>query len=197
MCEHRCVESCIGDEPGIVVCVECGEMFDIKPGQLIIVDNPLTFAREVKMKRISRTKYFMTIAQTVAKRGTCPRASVGAVVVNSKNRILGTGYNGSPPFHPHCLDEGCKIVTVNDEEGKSKEYCIRTIHAEVNAVLTVQNQDDSLIMYSTHHPCFECIKVIAARGISRVFYLHDYTDPKWERIKGEYRDRLEIIKVDI
>jgi dCMP deaminase len=132
--------------------------------------------------RLSRDEYFMGIARTVARRGTCSRAYVGAVVVSSRNRILGTGYNGSPPGHPHCLDVGCKTIVV-----ENKTYCIRTIHAEVNAVLTVQDHSDRLTLYTTHHPCFECIKVLAAKGIQEVKYLEEYTDPKWEMIRNEYR----------
>jgi dCMP deaminase len=135
----------------------------------------------IKPRRLSRDEYFMQIARTVAKRGTCPRAEVGAVVVGSNNRILGAGYNGSPPGHPHCLDVGCKLVMV-----EGKQYCIRTIHAEVNAVLTVVESSDKLTLYCTHHPCFECIKVIAAKGITSVIYSAEYIDPKWEMIKDEY-----------
>lgn len=132
--------------------------------------------------RLNRDDYFMGIAKLVAQRSTCPRASVGAVVVDSRNRIVGAGYNGSPPGHPHCLDVGCATVHLED-----KTYCIRTIHAEVNAVLTVHNHSDKLILYSTHFPCFECLKVLAARGIIDVKYLVGYIDPKWEKIKDEYR----------
>ena len=131
--------------------------------------------------RLGRDEYFMEIARTVARRSTCLRASVGAVVVSSRNRILGTGYNGSPPGHPHCLDVGCKTIVVAD-----KTYCIRTIHAEANAILTVESSTDKLLLYSTHRPCFECIKVIAAKGITEVVYSEEYTDPKWELIKDEY-----------
>ncbi len=137
--------------------------------------------KQLKGERLDRDSYFMAIARTVAQRSTCPRANVGAVVVGSRNRILGTGYNGSPPGHPHCIDVGCKTIEV-----ANKTYCIRTIHAEVNAVLTVLDQSDRLTLYSTHFPCFECIKVIASRGITEVKYIVEYTDPKWEAIKGEY-----------
>lgn len=133
------------------------------------------------MERLNRDTYFMEIARTVARRGTCPRASVGAVVVSGRNRILGTGYNGSPPGHPHCLDVGCKTIEV-----EKKTYCIRTIHAEINSILTVVDQSDSLVLYSTHRPCFECMKVIVAKGITEIVYSEEYTDPKWKAIENEY-----------
>ena len=37
----------------------------------------------------------MQIARVVARRSTCLRRNVGAVIVNEK-RILATGYNGAP-----------------------------------------------------------------------------------------------------
>jgi len=70
--------------------------------------------------------YFIRIASEVAMRSTCPRASVGAVIVKD-NRILSTGYNGAPAGKPHCIDEGCII-----DEGD--DHCQRTIHAETNAI---------------------------------------------------------------
>lgn len=141
-------------------------------------------------ERLGRDEYFLEIAGIVARRSTCPRAQVGAVVVNQRNRILGTGYNGSPPGHPHCLDVGCSIVTVGE-----KQYCIRTIHAEVNALLTVEPSTDILMMYSTHKPCFECIKVIVAKGITVIKYREEYMDPKWEKIQHEYTSKLTLIRI--
>ena len=130
-------------------------------------------------ERVGRDEYFMGIAEMVARRSTCPRLSVGAVVIDGRNRILGTGYNGSPPGHPHCHHVGCKML-----EG----HCIRTIHAEVNAItyLTVGSSADTLTMYSTHRPCFECLKVIVSKGITVIKYREEYTDQKWEIIKDEY-----------
>lgn len=76
------------------------------------------------MKRPDWNTYFINIAKEVAKRSTCPRASVGAVIVKD-NRILSTGYNGAPPGEPHCTDVGCLM---------ENNHCERTIHAETNAV---------------------------------------------------------------
>ena len=167
------------------------DLSKVVAGGLVFVDH----ASDVQVipmnpERMSRDAYFMGVAHLVAKRGTCPRAEVGAVVVSSKNRILGTGYNGSPPGHVHCLDAGCKTIEV---EGKT--YCIRTIHAEVNAVLTVEPTTDSLTLYCTHHPCFECIKVLAAKGITSVVYEKDYNDPKWEALKHEYSGKINFRRI--
>ncbi len=77
------------------------------------------------MARPDWDTYFIRIAKEVAARSTCQRASVGAVIVK-ENRILATGYNGAPEGEDHCTEEGCRMY-----DG----HCIRTIHAEENAIL--------------------------------------------------------------
>ena len=79
----------------------------------------------VPSQRPSWDQYFMRIAFEVAKRSTCPRAAVGAVIVRDK-RILTTGYNGSPSGLPHCTEVGCLMVN---------DHCVRTLHAEQNAII--------------------------------------------------------------
>jgi dCMP deaminase len=109
--------------------------------------------------------YFMDIAFQVAERSTCPRRSVGALVVKDK-RIKGTGYNGSPAGLAHCLDEGCLMVN---------NHCIRTIHAEINALLECTPAERrGATIYVTDRPCAECAKCIINCGISRVVFARDY-----------------------
>ena len=76
------------------------------------------------MHRPDWDTYFILIAMAVSKRSTCPRASVGAVIVKD-NRILATGYNGAAEGMPHCIDEGCIIVD---------NHCVTAEHAEINAI---------------------------------------------------------------
>ncbi|KKM77674.1 hypothetical protein LCGC14_1367660 [marine sediment metagenome] len=57
-----------------------------------------------KPDRISWDEYFFKIAELVATRATCPRKSVGSVLVKDK-KIIGTGYNGAKSGEPHCLDD--------------------------------------------------------------------------------------------
>lgn len=109
--------------------------------------------------RPSWDEYFRLIATTVAMRASCPRASVGAVIVSPDNRILATGYNGAPSGEPHCLDEGCMV-----EDG----HCQRALHAEVNAVAVAARHGTVLNgarIYCTLEPCRECVKVLKAAGI--------------------------------
>ena len=85
------------------------------------------------MGRPSWKDYFMDITNLVAKRSTCLRRSVGAILVKNK-RILATGYNGAPSGVPHCLDIGCLRVKMEIASGQRHELC-RGIHAEQNAII--------------------------------------------------------------
>ncbi len=82
-------------------------------------------ATGLTMSRPSWDEYFMQVAFVVATRATCPRRSVGAVIVLDK-RILATGYNGAPRGLAHCTEVGCHLVA---------GHCIRALHAEQNAIL--------------------------------------------------------------
>lgn len=119
------------------------------------------------MKRIDTDHYFLEIAQVVAKRGTCPKAQVGAVLVKNKS-IISTGYNGSPRGVDHCVDAGC-----NEEAG----HCQRAVHAEMNAVLQAARHGNSTqesTMYCTHFPCNHCLKGLINSGIKKIVYAKPY-----------------------
>lgn len=121
------------------------------------------------MARPSWDEYFMELAQVVAKRSTCNRRSVGAVLVRDK-RILTTGYNGSPPGQPHCIDEGCLM-----HEG----HCVRAIHAEQNAIIQGALHGIDLrgsTCYVTSAPCVHCSKMLIAAGVRRIVYMDEYTE---------------------
>jgi dCMP deaminase len=111
--------------------------------------------------------YFMKIAYAVSERSTCDRAFVGCVLVLEK-RILTTGFNGSPAGQPHCDDMGHLIV-----EG----HCVRTIHAETNAIIQAALHGVSTkgsTCYVTHFPCINCAKVLINAGISRLVFSVSY-----------------------
>lgn len=111
----------------------------------------------------------MQITLQVARRSTCPRAAVGAVIVRDK-RILTTGYNGAPRGLAHCTEVGCLMVN---------GHCVRTLHAEQNAIIqgALHGVDVSgSTLYVTHQPCLVCAKMIINAGIERVVYGGDYPD---------------------
>ena len=120
------------------------------------------------MNRMSWNEYFMEITKLVASRSTCDRALVGCVLVNSDNRIVSTGYNGSVAGNPHCDDVGHTM-----REG----HCIATIHAEMNALLYCAKEGISVKgckAYVTHFPCLNCTKALIQSGISEIYYLESY-----------------------
>ena len=116
-------------------------------------------------------QYFLDIAFQVRDRSTCRSLKVGAVVVKD-NRIKGTGYNGSPSKMAHCDDVGCMMRA---------NHCVRTIHAEVNALLECSPEErKGATIYVTARPCAECSKLIINSGITRVVYAQDYhVDYDW------------------
>lgn len=128
--------------------------------------------------RPSWDEYFIDLAFTVSKRGTCPRLDVGAVIVKQR-RILTTGYSGSPVGMPHCTEVGCLLKKSFAEDGTIKENCVRTAHAEQNAIVQAAMHGvnlDGSTMYITNEPCPVCAKMIINAGIKRVVAARRYHD---------------------
>lgn len=148
-------------------------------------------------KRLEWDRYFLKICRVVAERSTCNRAKVGAVIV--KNRmILATGYNGSPAGHPHCTDAGCLVVASQNADGTTEENCIRTIHAEINAIAQAAKNGvmiDGADIYITHSPCMNCLKVLLNTGINRICFEKEY---KLNRVQWLLDPRpVEMVRVDM
>lgn len=115
--------------------------------------------------RLSRPQMFMEIAHIVAKRSTCMRLNVGAVIVVNR-RIVSIGYNGSPPGDPHCLGDNCP---------GAKHGCTTTIHAEENALKYMPAVEGPGDLYVTDSPCSRCFNLIVNSGvIRRVFFETPY-----------------------
>jgi len=128
-------------------------------------------------KRPSWDEYFLDICRLVAKRSTCLRRHVGAVIVKEK-RILTTGYNGAPSGLEHCEKTGCMREQMNIPSGERHELC-RALHAEMNAILQAAQYGISLegsMIYCTNHPCIICAKMIINAGINRIVVLENYPD---------------------
>jgi len=127
--------------------------------------------------RPSIDEYFLEIATVVAKRSTCLRNEVGAVIVRDK-RIISTGYNGAPSNIEHCLDIGCIREEQNIESGTRHEMC-RAVHAEQNAIIQAALHGvgtAGATLYCTHQPCILCAKMIINANIKRVVYITPYPD---------------------
>ncbi len=123
--------------------------------------------------RINRPQMFMEIAHTVAKRSTCMRLNVGAVIVDGRS-IISIGYNGSPAGEPHCSDDNCA----------DQVKCDKTIHAEINALNHMPPRPDlpeewkgrarlgpPLDMYVTDSPCALCFDhLMETHKFGRIFF---------------------------
>lgn len=119
----------------------------------------------------------MAIAEQVGGRATCLRRSIGAVLVKDK-RILATGYNGVPSGLAHCEDVGCIRDQRGIPSGTQHELC-RGIHAEQNAVIQAAKHGtaiDGATVYTTHHPCVLCAKILINAGITDIVYREAYPD---------------------
>ncbi|MCI5775569.1 MAG: ComE operon protein 2 [Aerococcus sp.] len=119
------------------------------------------------VERIPWDQYFLAQSLILSLRSTCQRLMVGAVIVRDK-RIIAGGYNGSVSGDDHCVDAGCYL-----EDG----HCMRTIHAEMNALLQCAKfgaSTDGAELYVTHRPCLQCTKSLIQAGIKRIKYLYDY-----------------------
>lgn len=112
-------------------------------------------------------EFFLDIADKVSERATCDRFHAGCVLVQDK-RIISTGYNGSIPNTPHCDDVGHMM---------KDNHCIRTIHAEINAIANAARTGTSTLnatAYVTASPCWNCIKALASAGIKQIIYKTQY-----------------------
>ena len=128
-------------------------------------------------QRPSWDQYFMEIAHLVAKRSTCLRRQIGAVLVRNKH-ILSTGYNGAPSGVEHCLDVGCLREKLDIPSGQQQEIC-RGIHAEQNAIIQAALHGvstEGATLYCTNQPCTLCAKMLINAGIQGIIYEGEYPD---------------------
>lgn len=122
-------------------------------------------------------EYFFGIAKEAAKRSTCLRRQVGAVLVKDK-RILATGYNGAPIGVRHCLDIGCLREQQGVASGHRHELC-RGLHAEQNAIIQAALHGVSVkgsSLFCTHQPCSLCVKMLINAGVEELIFMEGYPD---------------------
>lgn len=148
-------------------------------------------------KRPSWDEYFMELAEVVAKRSTCLRRNIGAVVVKDK-RVLATGYNGAPSGLAHCSEAGCLREKLGIPSGERVEMC-RGLHAEQNALVQAARYGISVegaVLYCTNQPCVTCAKMLINSGISRVVYKDPYPDRLAMDLLSESRITVEMFQKD-
>jgi dCMP deaminase len=124
----------------------------------------------VPYQRPSWDDYFMEVANTIAKRATCDRGRSGCVIARNK-QLLVTGYVGSPRGMAHCDDVGHQFKKVVHEDGTVTEHCVRTVHAEQNAICQAAKLGvaiEGATLYCRMTPCRVCAMLIINCGIARV-----------------------------
>ena len=120
--------------------------------------------------RLSRDEYFMEVCRAIAKRATCDRWRSGCVIAR-ENQILVTGYVWAPKWLPHCDDVGHLLKTLQHDDGHSSQHCVRTVHAEQNAICQAAKLGialDKATLYCKMTPCRACAMMIINCGITRV-----------------------------
>jgi len=126
--------------------------------------------------RPSWDDYFLKVSDVVGERATCGRGESGCVIAKDK-RILTTGYVGAPAGLPHCSEVGHQIREVTHESGETHKHCVRTTHAEQNAIVQAARMGVSVegaTLYCKMTPCYTCAKMIVNAGIERVVCQKDY-----------------------
>jgi dCMP deaminase len=152
--------------------------------------------------RPSREQYFMLLAVATRERANCLRRHVGAVLV-ADQRIIATGYNGTPTGFPNCDEGGCHRCAHPESyaEGRGYDVCI-CVHAEQNAVLQAAKLGYSVqgsACYSTLRPCFGCLKELYQSGVTAIRYLNEWTPSQpleavaYEALLGELAGRGVVV----
>lgn len=152
-----------------------------------------------------RAVYYMSLAVAVRNNANCWGSEVGAVLVR-KDRVISTGYNGTPSRFLNCREGGClrceerhkrdedpKYESEHQEvmEGKALDICL-CVHAEQNALLSAARHGievDGSVLYVTHQPCFSCVKESVQAGVVQVIYLKSWYGAKDQELRDQY-DRL-------
>lgn len=151
--------------------------------------------RNEREQRPSWDEYFIRITHEVARRSTCLRRQVGAVLVLDK-RLLCTGYNGAPRGITHCAVTGCLREQRGVASGTGWELC-RGLHAEMNALLqgaTYGIAVNGATLYSTTFPCSLCAKMLINAGIRRIVAAGDYPDDMAKDMLAEAG--VEVVLLD-
>lgn len=155
--------------------------------------------RKRKIKKINKRptwdEYFLEVAELVAKRSTCLRRHVGAIIVKDK-RILATGYNGAPSGLAHCVDTGCLRDKLNIPSGQRHELC-RALHAEQNVILqaVIHHIDISnSALYATNQPCIICAKMLINGGIKQIVVSSGYPDKMAKKFLKEAKVKIRTVK---
>jgi dCMP deaminase len=161
-----------------------------------------------RIKQVQWDHYYMQVSLTVAMRANCTGQHVAAVLVFN-NRIISTGFNGTPSGFPNCTDGGCERCRqrhlpleqrepVFRREGKHLDLCI-CVHAEANAFLSAAREGirtAGATLYVTHKPCFTCLKEAVQAGVERIVYLYEYDHGESANLRKQYEMLAEHLRAN-
>lgn len=180
--EERELSSQDPNKQNIAECVRQADFIFQNNGSIedlyVQVEKVLKDIEDKKHHRPSWDEYFMNLADTVAERATCDRGRSGCVIVKDR-QILVTGYVGSPRGLPHCDDVGHLFKKMIHEDGHITQHCVRTVHAEQNAITQAARRGIALegsTLYCRMTPCRTCAMLIINCGITRVVCQRKYHD---------------------
>jgi dCMP deaminase len=157
-----------------------------------------------------RALYYMSLAVAVRNNANCWGSEVGAVLVRN-DRVISTGYNGTPARFLNCREGGCvrceerhkrdedpgyKSPHPEVMQGKALDICL-CVHAEQNALLSAARHGiavEGSVLYATHQPCFSCLKESIQAGVQQVIYMKDWYGAKDERLRGQYDQLTHQLK---
>ena len=124
------------------------------------------------------------------------KSSVGAVIVNDNNRVVSTGYNGTPRGLESCFKDDCQRCNANSNKGLDECLCL---HGEQSAILEVGiSRTAGCKLYTTMYPCFSCAKIIKQAGIKKIYFMDAYTkEDNGEKFLKENYDDKDIVQVKI
>lgn len=169
----------------------------------------MTYTTDAARQR-QRDLYYMTIAEAVRARANCLGSEVGAVLVRG-NRVISTGYNGTPAGFQNCREGGCLRCQERDKRDEDPEYesphpetmagkaldiCF-CVHAEQNTLLNAARHGiavEGTTLYVTHQPCFSCLKESIQAGVTRIVFLLDWYGAKDEALRAQYDQLSEQLQ---
>ena len=131
-------------------------------------------------------EYFLMLAGVISSRSTCGRRRVGAILVDNKNRIISTGYNGVARGLPHCIDEPCPGAGFSSGEGLN---ACEAVHAEANALVNCADHTQIHTLYCTTSPCVYCTKLLMNTSCERIVFVNDYANSGqdlWKKLNREW-----------
>jgi dCMP deaminase len=148
-------------------------------------------------KEKKRRLVFMKMAEILSSLSSCVRPKKAAILVR-ENMIISTGYNGTPKGVLNCDEGGCDRCNNDPEHGKDLDKCI-CVHAEENAIIQaayngISTKDSTL--FSTHKPCWTCLKTLMNAGIRRVYFVHEYGNEDYPKQLTMGPNTISLEKLD-